>query len=618
MLITLLVFLPLFGFLVNGAIALGSKADSKHPPAVLTGAIATLAMAGSFVLALVLNAKLRALGGEPMAIEESLFSWIRLGTHSVDFGFRFDRLSAAFTLVITGVGSLIHLYSIGYMSHDSGVARYFAYLNLFCFMMLNLVLGQTLPHVFLGWEGVGLASYLLIGFWFRDGEKVRAGQKAFVMNRIGDLGFLLAMFVGFHAVGTLDAVALGQSVMAPKLAMLFGVLIFLACTGKSAQLPLFTWLPDAMAGPTPVSALIHAATMVTSGVYLLARLQPVIAGSPATIALIGGVGAATALIAAILACFQSDIKKILAYSTISQLGFMFAACGVGAFESGVFHVMTHAFFKALLFLGAGSVIHALSGNQDIFRMGGLRKSLPFTFWTFSAGWAAILGLPPFSGFFSKDEIIHDALVSRHGSLVLSGVLLFSALLTAFYMTRLYVLVFFGDSRLSAKEKAHVHESPFVMTIPLMVLAGASLAGGWFGAPVELASYEKAVRAPASAHTLVMVLSVAAALIGAFVARARYSRNTDSEPVLDPFRIDRFYGQVFGRGVYRLSDAIGRVLEETLVQGFLRGTAAIVDLSGNLIRTVQTGSAQTYLLMMVLAVAAVVSWIFFGVTGYGKF
>ncbi|NDG84022.1 MAG: NADH-quinone oxidoreductase subunit L [Proteobacteria bacterium] len=620
MMITLLVILPLAGFLVNGIMSLSPRRWGPYS-ANLPGITGTGVMLMSFLIAVFQFLKLRMMApvvtGSPV-LEETLFPWIHLGRFAVDYGFRFDLLSGTFTLVITGVGSLIHLYSMGYMAHDKGIARYFAYLNLFCFMMLNLVLGQSLVQIFLGWEGVGLASYLLIGFWYQDILKVHAGQKAFMMNRIGDLGFLFAIFLAYGFAGSVDALAVAKATPAPAIATAFGVLVFVACSGKSAQIPLFTWLPDAMAGPTPVSALIHAATMVTSGVYLLARLNPVISSSPGGLALIGGLGAATALVAAVLACFQSDIKKILAYSTISQLGFMFTACGAMAYGAGVFHVMTHAFFKALLFLGAGSVIHALSGQQDIFKMGGLRKALPFTFWSFTAGWAAILGLPPFSGFFSKDGIIHEVWVSTRGGPVLGGVLLLSALLTAYYMTRLYVLVFLGDSRITREEKDHLHESPLVMTVPLMLLAIASLAGGWFGAPVAFPHSEVGHGSHAVSENLIMAASVAVALLGAGFAWMRYGKKAKPEPVLDPFRIDAFYGAVFGKGVMKLSSFVGRILEDALVQRFSGWTSSVVGLTGNLIRVVQTGSAQAYLVMIVIAMAAVLSWLFFGVGGYGKF
>ncbi len=616
MIISLLVFLPLLGFSLTAFYHFSCSSRKKEPTVAVGGFLATGAMVASFCVSIVAWFKLRSAGFGDASIEESLFSWMKVGGLQVDFGFRFDRLSAVFTLVITGVGSLIHLYSIGYMEND-GSARYFAYLNLFCFMMLNLVLGSSLPQVFLGWEGVGLASYLLIGFWSQEMGNVAAAQKAFIMNRIGDLGLLFAMFLGFKFAGTLDLAQLSAFAFRPDVATIFGLLIFLACTGKSAQIPLFTWLPDAMAGPTPVSALIHAATMVTSGIYLLGRLNPVIAQSPVVMSVIGAIGAATALMAAITACFQTDIKKVLAYSTISQLGFMFVACGVGAAETGVFHVMTHAFFKALLFLGAGSVIHALSGTQDIFKMGGLRRVLPWTFWTFTVGWAAILGLPPFSGFFSKDGILHETLVASHGNPVLFGILAFSAFLTAFYMTRLYVLVFTGDSRVSEEAKKHIHESPLVMVIPLVVLSIASLVGGWFGAPVR---FEETHAAPAHgvSEAVIMVVSVGLALAGAYIAYRKYSSNVRMELSKDPFRIDEFYLSFFGNGVKKASSMVGRFLEDGLFQKMLQASGVAVDLGGNLFKTVQTGSAQGYLLMMVLALIGLVCGLIFGVPGYGNF
>ena len=611
---TLLVFLPLLGFFLNGIYSYSTLRKKGVVSVVVSGTVGSATMIGSFALALLQFIRLKSIPGAGASIEEPLFTWIASGAVRVPFAFRFDALSSVFTLVITGVGSLIHVYSIGYMS-DEGAAKYFAYLNLFCFMMLNLVLGATLPQVFLGWEGVGLASYLLIGFWSEDFAKVMAAQKAFLMNRVGDLGFLLAMFVAFKAAGTLDLLEVSRAGLAPAVATAFGLLIFFACTGKSAQIPLFTWLPDAMAGPTPVSALIHAATMVTSGIYLLTRLSPVISSSPLVMSVIAWTGAATALLAAVTACFQSDIKKVLAFSTISQLGFMFVACGTGGFENGVFHVMTHAFFKALLFLGAGSVIHALHGGQNIFKMGGLRKALPVTFITFTAGWAAILGLPPFSGFFSKDEIILGALHSPHGSPLLFSWMLLSAALTAFYMTRLYVLVFFGESRSSAKEKAHLHESPKVMTLPLLILSVLALSGGWFGAPVKIIAGEEVA---ASGSHWVMAVSVVAALIGAAIGWSRYSKKTKEEKVRDPIPLDRAYGWIFGKGASALSQGTGRFLEDGFFQGTIRALGAATELSGNLIRVFQSGSMQAYLLIMMAATLAVIGWFFFGVGGYGKF
>ena len=391
------------------------------------------------------------------------------------------------TLIVTGVGSLIHIYSAGYMKDDESYARYFAYLNLFLFFMLLLVLGRSLLVLFVGWEGVGLASYLLIGFWFEDPEKAAAGKKAFIVNRIGDAGFLLGMFLLWQTVGTLDMdrinAAFGAATLPAVSASLVGVLLFIGATGKSAQIPLYVWLPDAMAGPTPVSALIHAATMVTAGVYLVARLSGIYVHAPAASALVAGIGAATALLAATIALVQTDIKKVLAYSTVSQLGLMFVALGVGAYGVAVFHVTTHAFFKACLFLGAGSVIHALSGEQDIMKMGGLARKIPVTFATFAIATAAIAGIPPLAGFFSKDEILWFSFASAQGgSTFLWLVASLTSLLTSFYMFRLLWLTFFGASRMTHEVEHHVHESPLSMTGVLAVLAAVSAVGGFFALP----------------------------------------------------------------------------------------------------------------------------------------
>jgi len=507
-----IILFPLFGFLINGFLQLSRTCKGKKVSSQQSGMIATLAMILSFVTAVYYYFQFNGQPVEARLVEQNLFNWIKLGAFHVDFALRLDSLSLTFTLIITGVGSLIHLYSIGYMKEDANPAKYFAYLNLFCFMMLNLVLGSSMPHVFLGWEGVGLASYLLIGYWNQDTQKVLAGQKAFVMNRIGDLGFLIAMFVAYKYIGSLDLMDIQKATMSPYVTTVFCLLIFFACTGKSAQIPLFTWLPDAMAGPTPVSALIHAATMVTSGIYLLNRISPQLLQSPQVMNVIAVVGVTTAFVSAVIACAQKDIKKILAYSTVSQLGFMFLACGVGAFNAAVFHVMTHAFFKALLFLGAGSVIHALHEEQNIFKMGGLSKKLPVTTITFVMGWAAILGLPPFSGFFSKDEIIIESLYSAHGHEALFVMALISAMLTAFYMTRLLVLVFFSPSRMDKKTEEHVHESPWTMSIPLVVLGVLSLIGGLWHQNEQVHENGQAI----------MIGSVLLALCSAGFAFYRYS------------------------------------------------------------------------------------------------
>jgi NADH-quinone oxidoreductase subunit L len=606
---------PLIGFALNGLIHLRSAGKGIKTSSKQSGVIATLAMVLSFVTAIYYFVQFSGQPEDSRFLEQNLFTWMKLSAFQSEFSLRLDSLSLLFTMIITGVGSLIHLYSIGYMMDDETPAKYFAYLNLFCFMMLNLVLGSTMPHVFLGWEGVGLASYLLIGYWHQDVEKVAAGQKAFVMNRIGDLGFLIAMFITYKYVGSLDLVEIQKATLSAPIASIIGLLVFFACTGKSAQIPLFTWLPDAMAGPTPVSALIHAATMVTSGIYLLNRFSPLLLKSPDVLSVIAMVGVTTAFVSAVIACAQKDIKKILAYSTVSQLGFMFLACGVGAFDAGVFHVMTHAFFKALMFLGAGSVIHALHHEQNIFKMGGLSKKLPITTFTFVMGWAAILGLPPFSGFFSKDEIIIESLHSEHGNQILFVMALASALLTAFYMTRLLVLVFFSPSRMDQETEGHVHESPITMTIPLMVLAILSLVGGFMHH--SEGSHEGA--------QTIMIASVVVALVGAAFGFFRY-RKFDKEEVTNSFveqglGIDIFYHRFFGQGVPALAKGMGKWVEEYLVQNGIRFCSWMVEFSGNVLKSFQIGSMQAYLLMMMILGLGLMIWVLEsmmqGVFTYGK-
>lgn len=604
----LAVLLPLMGFFINGFLHLFVFKD--HTKAVYSGAIATLVMLASF-LSICYSISL-GLTGFPFhgVIEVAGLEWLRFKNINIQFGLRLDGLSAVFALVITGVGSLIHLYSLGYMSHDRTPARYFAYLNLFCFMMLVLVLGSSLPMVFLGWEGVGLCSYLLIGYWHEDYSKVAAGQKAFVMNRIGDFAFLFAMFFAATYVQTLDLIQLTQATWDPSVLMIFGFLIFFACTGKSAQLPLFTWLPDAMAGPTPVSALIHAATMVTSGVYLLARLSPVITQNLVllnTIAIVGGV---TAVIAATTACAQTDIKKVLAYSTVSQLGLMFLAIGAGATEAAVFHVVTHAFFKALLFLGAGSVIHSLSNEQNIFKMGALRKKLPITFATFFVAWAAILGLPPTSGFFSKDALIVQSLVGRNGSITFFTLGIATTVLTAFYMTRLLFIVFFGTSKVSSEAKKNLHESPSVMTLPLVLLALLSFAGGFLGKPVQLS-----IEDLTSHSTLAVVLALLAAVLGAGISLKKYSKNNSSEEIntflFDAWKIDNFYQGVFVRGLKSTASMFSK-FEKIVIDGFIKACVVLAEFLGSLFKSFQTGSIQSYLFIGMLFVIVLFWAIMMGV------
>jgi NADH-quinone oxidoreductase subunit L len=611
----MIILFPLVGFLINGFLYLQSKKSGKKVSSQQSGLIATIAMFLSFLVSVSYYFNFKGLSQEARLVEQNLFSWIKLGSFHVDFALRLDSLSLIFTLIITGVGSLIHLYSIGYMKEDSTPAKYFSFLNLFCFMMLNLVLGSSMPHVFLGWEGVGLASYLLIGYWNQDTQKVLAGQKAFVMNRIGDLGFLIAMFVAYKYVGSLDLIDIQKATMSSFVVTVFCGLVFFACTGKSAQIPLFTWLPDAMAGPTPVSALIHAATMVTSGIYLLNRISPLLLQTPQVLSVIAMVGVTTAFVAAIIACAQKDIKKILAYSTVSQLGFMFLACGVGAFDAGVFHVMTHAFFKALMFLCAGSVIHALHEEQNIFKMGGLAKKIPITTITFVMGWAAILGLPPFSGFFSKDEIIIQSLNSEHGNQILFIMALLSALLTAFYMTRLLVLVFFSPSRMDSDKEAHVHESPMVMTIPLIVLAILSLIGGFWHHSEE--SQENA--------QLIMIISVAVALLSAGFSFYRYRKFNKEEKtnqfIEQGLGIDVFYNKFFGNGMSVVAKGFSKWIEDGFIQKGIKFCSWAVEFSGSVLKSFQVGSVQVYLMMMIVLGFALMVWVLQGVMHgvliYGK-
>lgn len=478
--LTPIVLLPLAGFLINGL--LGNRLGKRFVSFVACGLPIT-----AFAIAIKCFFDLTANGGTPLV--ETAYTWAATAGRSFEIAFYFDRLTAVMALIVTGVGSLIHIYSIGYMHEDKSYARYFAYLNLFLFFMLMLVLGKSLLVLFVGWEGVGLASYLLIGFWFEDPEKAAAGKKAFITNRTGDAGFLLGMFVLYQAFATLDMDVINNAFLTgaePAMAVsasVVGILLFIGACGKSAQIPLHVWLPDAMAGPTPVSALIHAATMVTAGVYLVARLSGIYMQAPEASAIVAVVGALTAFFAATVAVVQTDIKKVLAYSTISQLGFMFVALGVGAYGVAIFHLYTHAFFKACLFLGAGSVIHALGGEQDIRKMGGLARRIPITFATFAVATAAIAGIPPLASFFSKDEILWYASASTSGgSPLLYVVVAGTALLTAFYMFRLLWLTFFGKSRMSHEIEHHVHESPLSMTSVLAMLAVLSAIGGFLSVP----------------------------------------------------------------------------------------------------------------------------------------
>lgn len=637
-----LLLAPLVGFLFNGL-----RFRSKNY--LLAGSVATLASGLSFASALLLVTQL--FGHEaPRAVSVNFFEWISLDALRVNAGFVIDHISAIMVLVVTGVGTLIHLFSIGYMSHDERPSKYFAYLNFFMFNMLLLILGENLLLMFVGWEGVGLSSYLLIGFWFTDKEKAAAGMKAFVTNRIGDAGFLLGIFTLFFLFGTLDfseilsrlpAVAEVGWAGPMTLACLF---LFIGATGKSAQIPLYVWLPDAMAGPTPVSALIHAATMVTAGVYMIVRLNPLFLLAPNALHVVAVVGALTAVLAATIGLTQWDIKKVLAYSTVSQLGYMFLACGVGAFGAAIFHLMTHAFFKALMFLGSGSVIHAMHEEQDIRKMGGLKKYLPVTHMTFMLGWLAIIGLPPFSGFFSKDEILWMSFSSPLGHKGLWALGVLGAIFTAFYMTRLMALTFWGKSRVP--ESVHPHESPAVMTLPLIVLAVLAAVGGFVGIPHVLGQFipghpvnwlehwfEGVILTPKSveAHHYSTVLelslmgiSVSLAAISALVAHNWYVVNTDKPKALvakvsglyrfvyNKYYVDEFY---FSRIINPLVDASRALWGYVDVNFIDKATYVVTDFVRGLgasARSFQNGNLQSYAMYIVVGVAAVL-WLVFKIS-----
>ena len=546
------------------------------------------------------------------ALVDSVYPWIYSGALHVDIALRVDPLSGTMIMVITGVGFLIHVYSVGYMAHDDDVVRYFAYLNLFTTAMLLLVLGDNILLLFVGWEGVGLCSYLLIGFWYTDDEKASAGKKAFIVNRIGDAGFLLGLFLlfwslGAHGVWTLSfsEIAAHASVLPVTTVTLICLLFFVGAAGKSAQIPLYVWLPDAMAGPTPVSALIHAATMVTAGIYLIARMHFLYSLSQTALAVVAVVGAVTALFAATIALVQTDIKKVLAYSTVSQLGYMFLGLGVGAYAAGVFHVMTHAFFKALLFLGAGSVIHGMSEEQDIRKMGGLKSKMPTTYGTFAIGCLAIAGFPLLSGFFSKDLILEHAFGSPHGSSLLWLIGTLGAGLTAFYMFRLFFVTFWGENRSDPEVAHHIHESPQVMTMPLVVLAILSLIGGYFTVP-ELLSPLYGHEHP-HVSPLVKYLPTLLGLGGIGLAYRLYVQDpatTDRlsrqfaglhQLLLNKYYVDELYEAVIVRPLLAASDWLWKVWDTVVIDGVVNGTAQVIQANGSVLRFWQTGNVQTYAL-----------------------
>ena len=552
------------------------------------------------------------------ALVDSVYPWIYSGALQVDIALRVDPLSGTMIMVITGVGFLIHVYSVGYMAHDEDVVRYFAYLNLFTTAMLLLVLGDNILLLFVGWEGVGLCSYLLIGFWYTDDEKASAGKKAFIVNRIGDAGFLLGLFLlfwslGAHGVWTLSfsEIAAHASVLPVTTVTLICLLFFVGAAGKSAQIPLYVWLPDAMAGPTPVSALIHAATMVTAGIYLIARMHFLYSLSHTALAVVAVVGAVTALFAATIALVQTDIKKVLAYSTVSQLGYMFLGLGVGAYAAGVFHVMTHAFFKALLFLGAGSVIHGMSEEQDIRKMGGLKSKMPTTCGTFAIGCLAIAGFPLLSGFFSKDLILEHAFGSPHGSPLLWLIGTLGAGLTAFYMFRLFFVTFWGENRSDPEVARHIHESPQVMTVPLVALAILSLIGGYFTLPELLSPLYG--HAHPQVSLLVKYLPTLLGLGGIGLAYRLYVQDAPfasgrggadrlsrqfsglHQLLLNKYYVDEFYEAAIVRPLLAASEWLWKVWDTVVIDGLVNGTAQVMQANGSILRFWQTGNVQTYAL-----------------------
>jgi NADH-quinone oxidoreductase subunit L len=622
--LTAIVLLPLLGFVLNGVLATrlgGNLAGARF--VTTTGCGLPIA---AFLLTVKALFDLHA-GGDA-ALVEVAYRWAQIGASRFEVAFYFDRLAAVMTLVVTGVGSAIHVYSVGYMKDDAGYGRFFAYLNLFLFFMLLLVLGRSLLVLFVGWEGVGLCSYLLIGFWFDDPANARAGKKAFIVNRIGDAGFLLGMFVLFQAFGTLDMdrinAAFGGAALPAVSASLVGLLLFIGATGKSAQIPLHVWLPDAMAGPTPVSALIHAATMVTAGVYLVARMSGIYLHAPEASQVIAIVGVTTAFFAATVALVQTDIKKVLAYSTISQLGFMFLALGVGAYGVAIFHVVTHAFFKACLFLGAGSVIHALGGEQDVRKMGGLARRIPLTFVTFAVATAAIAGIPPLAGFFSKDEILWYAFASsRGGSPLLWLVAAVTALMTAFYMFRLLWLTFLGKARMTTEVEHHVHESPLSMTGVLVLLALLSALGGFIAVPHFLAAQLPLPLVHEDLHsyeTPLLVVSVVLALAGLAAAAFLFGGTPDRVERLRSrfaglhrwlsakYFVDELYETVIGKPLVWISDRVFlRFTDRGLLDGTLNGMASLGRGSAAVLGRMQTGSLHLYAWFVLVGLVGALLW-----------
>jgi NADH-quinone oxidoreductase subunit L len=647
--------LPLAGAAINGL--LGRRYSRRTVSAV------ALASSGvAFLWAIVCALRFAGLPEAGLPYIEHYATWIRAGSFSAPFAFMLDQLTLVMILVVTGVGFLIHVYSVGYMAEEGGFYRFFSYLNLFMFFMLTLVLANNYLLMFVGWEGVGLASYLLIGFFFLRDSAASAGKKAFIVNRVGDFGFLIALFLMIEHFGSLTfsevfakVSSLPVETAGVGLLTTMGVLLMVGACGKSAQLPLYVWLPDAMEGPTPVSALIHAATMVTAGVYMVARSNPIFFRSPTALTVVAIVGTLTAFFAATIGLAQTDIKRVLAYSTISQLGYMFVACGVAAFGAGIFHLMTHAFFKALLFLGAGSVIHALGGEQDMRNMGGLRRHIPWTFWTMTAATLAIAGTPFFSGFFSKDEILWNAYASPWGgNWIYWGFGCLTAGMTSFYMFRLWFLTFFGEFRGATGatgnpgghghsghgtgEHAHIHESPRIMTIPLAILAVLSVIGGYVGVPAVLSGanhfehfLEPVFHAPPVTHEimehsgrgielLLMLDTTAAAVIGFLLAWLLYYRRPELPGriavgasgiyrlVLNKYFIDELYGALFVKPLIEGSRKLWHGVDQATIDGVLNGSAHSAQELSEDVRRMQSGNIRSYAAWVTLGAVLVVAYV----------
>lgn len=667
-LVPYLIGLPLLGFLINGILGLSSPAWRKQKS--LIGYIATISVFVPFVISVLLFSGMTA---DSSASVYKLFTWIQAGSFTSDIAWRVDQLSIIMALVVTGVGTLIHLYSMGYMKEDEGYWKFFAYLNLFIFAMMNLVMGNNLLLLFLGWEGVGVCSYLLIGFWYGDMAKSSAAKKAFVYNRIGDFAFLIGMFLIFRYVGSIeyDAIFSSLHLIPGDVAFWIGLLMFIGATGKSAQIPLFVWLPDAMAGPTPVSALIHAATMVTSGIYLISRMSSLYVLSPEAMLIVAVIGGLTAIVAATIAMTQHDIKRVLAYSTVSQLGFMFLALGSGGFIAAMFHVVTHAFFKACLFLGSGSVIHAMHhveheldhhgkhvhfDPQDMRFMGGLKEYLPQTYKTFLIATIAIAGIPPLAGFFSKDEIL--AMVVNAGVasyqpiyFALWAMAMLTAFMTAFYMFRLTFATFHGSFKLPQKfaeakgAEKYLHESPWNMTLPLWILAVLSVLGGFMGFPDFIIETFKGGTAHVNwlhgwlignvaeadlilAKSLkwgILAFSVIVASSASYIAYKMYTNDKAeaSDALLqskfgsmykvwsDKYRFDEAYEGYVSEPIVRVSDRILAVFDLKVIDGFVNAVGGIVKFFGSLFRYVQSGVTQTYAFAFVLGVIVVIGMLVFG-------